>query len=559
MTAKSAPPRAADGLVLAAAAAAALLAAWVWASGEVAGYVSSGRWMTGRVAALAIVLSRLPDHVADPKLAWPASQRPYLPGPVLMYVCAAVLLLPCTAITVVIWRRSSRRPARHVTGARWANGRDLGPVRARGAKTRSRLVLGRPARRSPRGGLIATEARHSVLVIGPTQSGKSSALAIPALLEWRGPVIATSVKDDLCSATYRWRSRLAEAWVFDPTGSSGAADTGRWSPLGACLDWSGAQRMAAWLVDATPARAGMADAAFWYAAAAKHLAPLLLAAKRGGVTMAEVVEWVNSMSFEEPLALLELYDETDGASALAACAARDERIRSSVATTLETVLSPFEDPNVAAWTSDCEIDLGRLISGGGSLYLCGPSHEQHRVQGLFAALVSAAVSEAIASSNASRRPLDPPLLVVLDEAANIAPIRDLDTLASTAAGFGIQLVTVCQDLSQLAARYGAERSRTIANNHRAKVILSGVTDLSTLDLVSGLAGEQAIREETFTDDLRDGRRTRASATVYRRLAPSDELRRIPPGDSVLVYGHLPPIRMRLRPWYSDRTLRSRAG
>jgi len=275
--------------------------------------------------------------------------------------------------------------------------------------------------------------------------------------------------------------------------------------------------------------------------------------------MAAVVRWTNSSSFDEPLTLLELSGEYDAGMALSACAGRDERIRSSVATTLETVLAPFEDPVVAGWTSGSDVVLPELFDAEGSLFLRGPSHEQHRIQGLFAALVAAAVAEAVGRVNRNGQPLDPPLLLVLDEAANIAPVRDLDTLASTGAGLGIQLVTVCQDLAQLAARYGPERSRTIANNHRAKLLLSGVSDLSSLDLVSGLAGEQAVREETVTHDLRDGRRTTSRATVFRRLAPTDQLRRIPPGQGVLVYGHLPPVRLRVRPWFQDRRLAERAG
>jgi type IV secretion system protein VirD4 len=274
--------------------------------------------------------------------------------------------------------------------------------------------------------------------------------------------------------------------------------------------------------------------------------------------MAEVVRWNNLGDFEDPMAVLDTAGEGAAAVALAACAARDDRIRSSVATTLETVLAPFEDPVVATATAVSDIAPATLLGGRHTLYLCGPSHEQHRVQGLFAALVAAVVSEAIATVSRTGRPLDPPLLVVLDEAANIAPLRDLDGLASTGAGMGIQLVTVVQDLAQLASRYGPDRSRTIANNHRAKLVLSGVADLATLDLLSGLAGDAAVREETFTHDLRDGRRTRSSATTFRRLAPTDELRRIPPGSGVLIYGHLPPVRLRLRPWFQDRVLRARA-
>jgi type IV secretion system protein VirD4 len=317
--------------------------------------------------------------------------------------------------------------------------------------------------------------------------------------------------------------------------------------------------MAAWLVDATPARRALADGDFWYAAAAKQLAPLLRAARLGDGSMADVVRWTDTGCFDEPAALLDMAGEVRAAIALEACAAREERIRSSVATTLETVLSPFEDPTVAARTARSDVDPAALLTGHNTLYLCGPSHEQARVQGVFGALVASVVAAVVQRVASTGHALDPPLLLVLDEVANIAPLRDLDGLASTAAGLGVQLVTVCQDLAQLAARYGEDRSRTIANNHRAKLVLSGVADLATLDLVSGLAGEHAVRQDSLTTDLRDGRRTRSTTTAYRRVAPPDELRRTRPGEGVLVYGHLPAARLTLRPWYDDRRLRRRAA
>ena len=549
-----------EAMVMTAGAALIVLAGWVWGAGQVAGRIETGRWPPVPLSSTGSVLARLPHHWSDPRLAWPVPARPDLPGPGLLYGCALVLLAPAI-IPAVLWRRAVDAPGpprRRGPGARWAGAADLRAIRLRRAKA-GRLVVGRLPTTLTGRRLVATEARHSVLVIGPTQSGKTTGLAVPALLEWRGPVIATSVKDDLASNAFTWRARRGPCWIFDPTATSGLHPLARWSPLGASEDWSGAQRTAGWLVDATPARSGMADAAFWYAAAAKQLAPLLLAAQRGDTGMAGVVRWTNATDFDEPVRILELSGEGDAAMALAACAGRDERIRSSVATTLETVLAPFEDPVVASWTSDGDVRLGELLDSEGSLFLCGPSHEQHRIQGLFAALVSASVAEAVGRVNRRGRPLDPPLLLVLDEAANIAPVRDLDTLASTGAGMGIQLVTICQDLAQMAARYGPERSRTIANNHRAKLLLSGVCDLGTLDLMSGLAGEQAVREETVTHDLHDGRRTTSRGTVFRRLAPTDELRRIPPGHGVLVYGHLPPVRIRLRPWFRDRQLVKRAG
>jgi len=154
------------------------------------------------------------------------------------------------------------------------------------------------------------------------------------------------------------------------------------------------------------------------------------------------------------------------------------------------------------------------------------------------------------------RALDPPLLVVLDEAANVAPIAELDVLASTAAGHGVQLVTVWQDLGQITARYGA-KAPSVVNNHRVKVFLSGIADPQTLEQASQLIGdaEHATVSRTF-----DGQKT-ASTTrsqITRRLLPPDALRRIPPGHAVLLSGHLPPVRMSLRPWYEDRVLSQRA-
>jgi type IV secretion system protein VirD4 len=560
----------------------AAVTAWVWLTGEVGGLLASRRWLHVAPTAAVGIVVHLATHIGDPVDAWPRPARAALPPTPLLVLIAAVLAAAGLAAAFGLrhLRTASRHPGDPTSGrttvgrsrrrgpaggGRTGGGRTGGGRRAAGARwarraalrhlivpgpVAGRLVVGYSGRH-----LVATEARHSLLVFGPTQSGKTTGLAVPAILEWRGPVVATSVKGDLAAATLAWRRRQGRCWVFDPTGTAGLGTCSGWSPVDEAGDWSGAQRIASWMVDATPARSGMSDGAFWYAAAAKQLAPLLLAARRGHADMATVVRWTNSDEWDEPGRWLESAGDREAAVALLACAARDDRIRSSVGTTLETVLAPFEDPAVIRSTAGHDIDPAQLLEGDHTLYLCGPTYEQARLQGLLASLVSSVVAAAVDRASASGRPLDPPLLLVLDEAANIAPIRDLDALASTGAGLGIQLVTVCQDLAQFTTRYGAERARTIANNHRAKLALSGISDLTTLDLVSGLAGEQAVREESVTADLRDGRRTRSSSVAFRRLAPADEIRRVEPGTGVLIYGHLPPARVRLRPWYADRRLR----
>ena len=166
---------------------------------------------------------------------------------------------------------------------------------------------------------------------------------------------------------------------------------------------------------------------------------------------------------------------------------KEERQRSSIYTTVETLLEPFAGgrrsgrPTAPAPTPP-SIPAG-WSAADNTLYLCAPAHDQRRLTPLFVSVVRQVLEHVYDRVALTHRPLDPPLLVVLDEAANIAPLADLDALAATAAGHGVQLVTIWHDLAQITARYGP-RATTVVNNHRAKLFLSGISDPSTLDYAS---------------------------------------------------------------------------
>ena len=185
-----------------------------------------------------------------------------------------------------------------------------------------------------------------------------------------------------------------------------------------------------------------------------------------------------------------------------------------------------------------------------------PAREQERLAPVFTAIVREVLDAAFERAAATGRPLDPPLLVVLDEAASVAPLADLDRVVATAAGHGVQLVTVWQDLAQVESRYGG-RWATVVNNHRAKLVCSGITDPVTLQHVSGLLGDEERAEHSWTVG-NDGRHSRTEAVTVRALAPPGWLRQLPPGEAVLVYGSFPPARIALRPFFDDRELASRA-
>jgi hypothetical protein len=50
----------------------------------------------------------------------------------------------------------------------------------------------------------------------------------------------------------------------------------------------------------------------------------------------------------------------------------------------------------------------------------------------------------------------------------------------------------------------------------------------------------------------DGRHSMNESTSFRPLLPVEDLRRLWPGEGVLLYGHLRPTPIRLRPFYAPR-------
>ncbi|HWF16729.1 MAG TPA: type IV secretory system conjugative DNA transfer family protein [Acidimicrobiales bacterium] len=473
----------------------------------------------------------------------------------------AVLLAGISSRDLARWA-PGRRPGPPRRGARWARRGDLRALRVRAAPAPpGRLLLGVLP-----GGLaaaigpaaaIAAEPGQSLVVVGPTQSGKTTSLAVPAILSWPGPVLAASVKTDLLRDTQAARARRGRVWRIDPTGCTGVAGD-EWSPLGGCGDWRQACAVSTDLCQAAKADGTTGDGEFWYATAAKLLAPLFYAAALDRRTMADVVRWVDTQEVGEVAAVLEQSGAPEALDAARATWCRDDRTRSSVYTTAETVLAPFAHGTATPASSrtstpsptpmtPARFEPAQLMGGTDTLYLCAPAHDQRRLRGYFTALTAQVLTHAFETATRAAQPLDPPLLVVLDEAAHIAPLAELDALAATCASHGIQLVTIWQDLAQVRGRYGT-RAPTVLNNHRAKLFLPGIADPDTLDYASRLVGDEEVTQPSVTRDP-TGRRSTTSTTGPRRLLPPEELRCLPRGQAVLVYGTLPPVRLRLRPWW----------
>ena len=142
--------------------------------------------------------------------------------------------------------------------------------------------------------------------------------------------------------------------------------------------------------------------------------------------------------------------------------------------------------------------------------------------------------------------LDPPLGLILDEAANY-PLPSLDALMSEGGGTGITTLAVLQSLAQARDRWGREQAQAIWDSAIVKIVLAGGSNADDLADIARLVGERTETEYSQTSQPGGGRSISASTRERAILDPST-IRSIAPGHGLLLLRSARPIMLTLRPW-----------
>jgi type IV secretion system protein VirD4 len=416
--------------------------------------------------------------------------------------------------------------------------------------------------------------RGAVALVGPSRSGKTTA-AVSGILEWKGPAILSSVKADLLGATVGWRSTQGAVRVYDPTHTLGPSDVehATWSPVGQAGTVVGAQRAARALCEAAPRGGVEGGIDFWLAQAEILLSGLLFVAHHARKDMGKVCEWVLLQDRPGELGpgevrtyLDDLLGHPDEEVMLGAVEASrgvlaiwdmEDRTRSSVYATTQTVVWPWSEPEVAASSRGPSIDLDWVLSGDNTVYLCAPIEDQRRLSPAFGGLLNDLIAQVYRRVASTGQPLDPALLIVIDEAGNTS-LRSLPEYVSTLAGLGVLVVTIWQSLAQIETAYQREAD-TILTNHLSKLFYAGLSDPASLRYVAQVLGEAEVQTRSVSSGEQLGRSTSQLSTSNLALAPAHALRQMRPGDALFLHGTLPPAHVRTRPFYQDARLAERAA
>ena len=487
------------------------------------------------------------------------------------WIVTGLMLAALTTVGAWVWVRLRRRSRKVETDPRRLAGVATRPEVTQAASSKALLRRAgnlRPAldEVSPedvgylvgrsRGQQVWASVEDSMLLLGPPRSGKGFHIVIPFIVDAPGAVVTTSTRPDNLTATLRTRERVGPVAVFDPQHLAEGVPAGmRWSPIRGCESPLTAMIRATGLASATGlGSGGVESGGFWEGKTRAALQALLHAAAIDRRPPSELFRWtLDPSAAADAVAILTNSTQAAAgwAESLESMIDADPRTRDSIWQGVSLSLSALADPRVLDAVSPRPgeaFDPEAFIQERGTLYLLATGAGA----GASAALVAAFVEDLIETARrmAARSPgarLDPPLLLALDEIANLAPLPSLPTLMAEGGGTGITTLPVLQSLAQAREKWSDNAAGAIWDAAIVKLILGGASNSRDLQDLSTLIGER----DEYTDSVTLGDHgTRSNQRSVRRvpILPPDRIRTLPFGTAVTLLRSAPPIVTDLNAW-----------
>ncbi|MFI0484356.1 type IV secretory system conjugative DNA transfer family protein [Actinomadura sp. 9N215] len=412
------------------------------------------------------------------------------------------------------------------------------------------LVLGDillPGDRS--GPTVFASFEDTVVAFMAPRSGKTTTQSIPHVLSAPGPVIATSNKADLWSAIAAVRAERTggQIWLFDPQHITYQPQSWWWNPLAGLSTVEDAHRLAGHFV-LTVDDGQKKD--LWGPAAQDLLCALFLAAATSGRSLHHVAQWLDEPAVPTPIELLQDAGFQLMASSLKGTQNGAVETRDGIYQTARTAAKALRDQEILAWvTPDRDLpvfDPDAFATSRDTLYLLSKSLSA--AAPLIAALTDTTMRAAERRAEQAGGRLDPPLIVALDEAANICRIADLPQLYSHLGSRGIIPVTILQSYEQGVTVWGEPGMAALWGAATRKLIGAGIDSPRLVRDLATLVGQHdvPVRSITYTE----GRASEQISLRRQEILEAADIRALPTGTALLLATGTRPALLRLRPWYA---------
>ncbi|MEW1725143.1 TraM recognition domain-containing protein [Streptomyces sp. NPDC093109] len=391
----------------------------------------------------------------------------------------------------------------------------------------------------------------AVAIMAP-RSGKTTSLAIPSILAAPGPVLLTSNKaaGDAFTATYDARARVGQVWSMDPQQIAHTAREMWWNPLADAKTLDGAGRLAGHFLAASVDASQQGD--FWSKAGSNILSQLFLAAALDERPITDVMSWLAFPADRTPLDILRDHGFAAVAAQLKGTVEGPPETRDGIYETARQYAAALLNTEISAWVTPQkdvrEFRPAEFVTSTDTLFLLSKDGGGG-ASALIAACADSVMRAATAQAERTGGRLDPPMLAILDEAANVCKISDLPDLYSHLGSRGIIPITILQSYRQGQKVWSDAGMDALWSASTVKVIGSGIDDPDFADKLSRLIGDHDV-ETTSTSHSESGKSTSVSMR-QERILPADAIRALPKGTALCFATGMRAAMLDLRPWYLE--------
>ncbi|WP_329096857.1 type IV secretory system conjugative DNA transfer family protein [Streptomyces sp. NBC_01439] len=391
----------------------------------------------------------------------------------------------------------------------------------------------------------------AVAIMAP-RSGKTTCLAIPAILGAPGPVLLTSNKaaGDAYTATLDARGQVGRVWSMDPQQIAHAERAMWWNPLADARTLDGAGRLAGHFLAASVDASQQGD--FWSKAGSNILSQLFLAAALDERPITDVMQWLAFPADRTPLDILRDHKFTAVASQLKGTVEGPPETRDGIYETARQYAAALLNSEIAAWVTPqkgvAEFRPVEFVTSLDTLFLLSKDGGGG-ASALIAACADSVMRAATAQAERVGGRLDPPMLAILDEAANVCKISDLPDLYSHLGSRGIIPITILQSYRQGQKVWGDAGMDAMWSASTVKVIGSGIDDPDFADKLSRLIGDHDV--ETKSTSVSDSGKSTSISMRQERILPADAIRALPKGTALCFATGMRAAMLDLRPWYLE--------
>jgi type IV secretion system protein VirD4 len=437
---------------------------------------------------------------------------------------------------------------------------------ARFASPREIVALHQP--RSPksmgfghygRGGPLMLETEKHVLIMASTRSGKGVNLIVPHLLRYQGSAFVLDPKGENAIATGRCRRHLnQQLHVLDPFDITGLPKS-RFNPLARFTPENmeaESKALAAAMFVLTERERGD----HFMMAGRQLLASVILFVYASPNVRKKDLPTVRKLllgSIKETLQAMQLMvDVADGLLHELANSflATPEKEFGSVVSTAQRQTEILDNPFMVACLSATgdgpEVDFKAWRSGTMTCYLCLSAPKFPTFNRWLRLILTSALDEMTDT-------LDPPTLPVcfmLDELATLGHLEAVENAVGLAAGYGIQLVTVFQDVAQMRDIYKGRWSSFIGNAGIRAVF--NVDDYDTAEYWSKFLGGRLVETRSHQDDIYGYKQGDQVGEAMRPLLSADQLMlEYASGKMLILAQGEHPIPMTRVPYFKDEGLK----